>query len=421
MPRWVLVLAPLMLVASHCARAAPAQPAAARAAGLAPGDAVFWDGPFVESSSVGGGCGGDPCWDFRIEVEAPAHRLRIGIDHPEVGDVFEVEVSAPGGAAAGSFSPGAGLYSAEHLVEEPDPGTWRVRVIARDVTASAFRVRAKLEARAPRLHAVNGRVLPNLQVLPPHDASFLTPITNGSGDEIPEGFDGGSGCHPEEHAEDGAVRCLRFGFGIRNTGRGPMYLSHSGPPVLDHDLYQHVYRPDETYFERRAGVARYHKSHGHYHHHDAVALRLLRVVDPVEGVLEPAGDKHHKGFAHRDELIRDWRRFYPLWARTGFGLSAGWSDIYEWDRPGNYVDFGLNEDGRYVVRMWADPPGGILESNERDNVGYTYLKVTGSDVRLIEAGRGRGPWDPCKIVVGFGGHPDPQPSPRPRRCPPDTI
>ncbi|MDQ3940568.1 MAG: hypothetical protein M3238_04365, partial [Actinomycetota bacterium] len=99
----------------------------------------------------------------------------------------------------------------------------------------------------------------------------------------------------------------------------------------------------------------------------------------------------------------------------------GWADIYEWDRPGNYIDFALNEDGFYVVRMWADPVDGIVESNERDNTGYTYLKVTAGDVKLIEAGRGRDPWDPCKIVVGFGGHPDPPRRDRPASCPPDTT
>lgn len=139
------------------------------------------------------------------------------------------------------------------------------------------------------------------------------------------------------------------------------------------------------------------------------------------GELEPASTRRRKGFAHRDELLREWRRFYPTWRRFGFGLLAGWSDIYEWDRPGNYVDFGTNDDGFYVIRMWADPGDGIREANERDNAGYTYLKVTGSDVELIEAGRGKHPWDPCKIVVGFGGHPDPARDPRPASCPPDTT
>ena len=137
--------------------------------------------------------------------------------------------------------------------------------------------------------------------------------------------------------------------------------------------------------------------------------------------MEAMGAKRSKGFAHRNELLREWNRFYPTMNVRGFGLRPGWADIYEWDRPGNYIDFGVNGDGHYVVRMWADPVDGVVEINERDNVGYTYLKVAGETVELLEAGRGRDPWDPCKIVVGFGGFPDPKPSPRPARCAPDTT
>ncbi len=389
---------------------------------LSPGEAVFWEGPRVRNSSEmtpGRGCGDAPCWTYRLRLTRSAYRLRVGIDHPEVSDVFDVTVTAPGGATT-RFSPGTGLYSAESLQPNPAPGVWKVRVHAEDVTDSAFRMRAKLEKRPPRLP--RGKVLPNLQVLPPHDASFLFPVTNGSSDP-PRGLDleGAESCHLEEHAEEQAVRCLRVAFGIRNTGRGPLELHTDGTFPLDQTLYQRVHRRNGRSFDREAGVARYHKTHAHYHHHDAVSLRLFRVANKRTGRLAPAGDRRYKGFAHRDELLRDWNRFYPVWSKGGFGLLAGWSDIYEWDRPGNYISFGLNGDGRYVLRMWADPRDGIAESNERDKVGYTYFRVTGSDVKLLEAGRGRDPWDRCKIKVGFGGHPDPPRRDRPAGCPRDTT
>jgi hypothetical protein len=233
---------------------------------------------------------------------------------------------------------------------------------------------------------------------------------------------GRASCHAEEHVEEQAVRCLRFGFGIRNTGRGPLDLFlGAGAQFQDRELIQRIQLAEGGYVERQAGSAHFHKTHSHYHHGDAVSLRLFRVVDPERGLLEPAGEMHNKGFHHRDELLRDWHTFYPTWNKAGFGLLAGWADIYEWDRPGNYIDFGLNPDGRYVVRMWADRVEGVLESNERDNVGYTYLEVAGSEVTLLESGRGTDPWDPCKILMGFGGLPDPNSGPRPADCPPDTI
>ena len=380
------------------------------------GDAVFWDGPFVEGAAA------DERWTYRLEVADPGYRLRIGIDHPEVGDVYDVTVVDPSGDRT-NFTSGEGLYSAERMWERPETGTWEIAVEPGMVSDSAFRMRAKLEATEPALGSKKGPVPPNLQVLPPHEASFLTPVTNGAAASDPVGLDlmGAESCHPEEHVEEGALRCLRFAFGIRNTGRGPLQLFYDGGIPNDHELFQRVERADGTSFDRPAGIAHYHKTHAHYHHHDAVALRLYKVTDRKTGALEPAGEKHFKGFAHRDELLREWDRFYPTWTHHGFGLAAGWADIYEWDRPGNYIDFGLNGDGYYVVRMWADPVAGVMESNERDNEGYTYLKVTGSEVELIEAGRGAHPWDPCKIEVGFGGHPDPKQGPRPARCPEDTV
>ncbi|MGH2694233.1 MAG: hypothetical protein ACRDJJ_05385 [Actinomycetota bacterium] len=411
---------PLVAAALSALIACAALPAGAESTSrltLRAGKSVFWAGPFVRDS------GGDSSWTYRLTLAEAGYRLRLGIDHPEVGDVFEVDVFDPSGRRAGSLSPGTGLYSAELLVRDPRPGTWRIRVRAEDVTRSAFRLRAKLESDPPRIGTGKDPVLPNLQVLPPHDASFLTPLTNGSTGGAPQGIDllGAESCHPEEHAEDRALRCLRFSFGIRNTGLGPMQLYYEGDPPQDQTMYQRVRRADGSHFDREAGVARWYKTHLHFHHHDAVALRLFGVTDPNKGKLVPAGDKRRKGFAHRDELLREWRHFYPTLGLVGFGLSAGWSDIYEWDRPGNYIDFGLNGDGRYLIRMWADPVGGILESNEEDNIGYTYFRVSGAELELIEAGRGRDPWDRCKIVVGFGGHPDPPRSPRPDDCPPDTT
>jgi Lysyl oxidase len=409
--RWILALLTGVMTL-------PSSGAATVTMTVAAGEKVFWDGPFIEQASSGGTCEVGSCWTYKLRLTDPGYRLRVGLDHPEVGDAFAVDVFAPSGVRQATLNTGTGLYSVEYMRRDPMQGVWRIQVRADDVTDSSFRMRAKLEAHRPRL-GTDGPVLPNLQVLPPHDASFLTPLTDGSQGDPPRGIEGPDSCHPEER-EEGADRCLRFSFGLRNTGRGPLQLFFRGSEPDDHPLFQRVQRADGTHVDREAGIARWHETHDHYHHHDAVELQLFRVTDRRKGTLEPSGERHRKGFAHRDELLREWNHFYPSWNRFGFGLSAGWSDIYEWDRPGNYVEFGDNGDGFYVVRMWADPAHGILESNEKDNVGYSYMRVTGKTVEPIEAGRGKSPWDPCKIEVGFGGHPDPPQEKRPGRCPPDT-
>ena len=384
---------------------------------LAPGKTLFWTGPRVEQSS--------DSWTYTVRVTKPADRLRVGVDHPEVDDSYTLQVITPIGPSL-TVSSGGGLYSGEVLLEDPIAGTYKFVVQAQDATDTNFRLRAKLEQGRPSLGKKRGLVYPNLQVLPPHEASFLFPVTNGATGTDPTGADvaGVAACHPEEHGEDRAVRCLRFAYGVRNTGRGPMelYYEGGGTGVDDRVLHQRVRRAEGGYADRVAGTARFHKTHTHYHHDAAIGLQLFKVTDRNSGKVEAAGEKRTKGFAHREELLREWDTFYPTWdSFSGFGLRPGWADIYEWDRPGNYIDFGLNGDGYYVVRMSADPVGGIAESNERDNAGYTYMKITGNVVDLIEAGRGRDPWDPCKIKVGFGGHADPKQKPRPRSCSRDTT
>ena len=399
--------------------------AAPKAPGLrvSPGRPAFWTagGPTCDDA-------GDPCWDFVLAVRTGSGTttLRVGIDHVVVGDVFEVTVVEPSGGEAGTFSPGTGLYSQELRVDDPAAGSWRVHVVARGATDTRFRMRAAVEREVapPRRRTL---LPPNLQALPPHDISFRFPLTNGSTDGAPQGtlLPGGLvACHPEEVVEEQAVRCLRMAFGVSNVGVGPMSL-HLGPGAegTERPLIQRLYYSDGTTEDRAAGGAVFHRTHAHYHHSHAIGLSLLAVTDPVKGTMTPAGAEHRKGFAHRDELLREWRRFYPVFDKDGFGLLPGWGDYYEWDRPGNYVEFGVNGDGRYVLRLVADPVDGIVESNDRDNTAYTYVEVTGTEVRVLESGRGADPWDRCKILIPIGAEPElprgqRQPK-RPKDCPRD--
>jgi len=414
--RLFAALAGLLVVAAVAPASAEPRPHQ-----LDSGEAVFFNGPLIEESS-GRTCGEARCFTYDIKLIESARRLRVGLDKPEIGDVFSAQVEDPNGAARTVRVP-SDLYSGELVLDDPDPGIWKIVVRAETVTNSAFRLRVKLEDEPPALGVRRGPVLPNLQILPPHDASFLYPITNGAfgGTSVGANTAGTVSCHPEEYVEDRAVRCLRFAYGVRNTGRGPMDLFTGAGNQLERELFQTIHLAQGGTKVRTAGVAKYHKTHAHFHHDAAIGIQLMKVENRKTGKLSTASAKRTKGFAHRNELLRDWDRFYPTPTMQGFGLLPGWADIYEWDRPGNYIDFGLNSDGYYVVRMWADPVGGIAESNERDNRGYTYLKVTGSEVKLLEAGRGSDPWDPCKTVVGFGGHPDPRQPPRPQHCPPDTT
>ncbi len=415
-PVAIIAVLSLLLVGAPGASAKPGAMALFR------GKAVFWNGiPDAPTCTNGS----DPCWNYELVVREKAPTLRVGIDHVVVGDVFEVEVFSPSGALSSVFSAGSGLYSMEDLIPNPKRGTWRVRVTALgEIQDPRFRMRALLEqpARPPKR-----LMLPNLQVAPPYEFHFEFPVTDGglrNVDNREIGLPAPAGptsCHPEELL-DQAVRCLRMAFGVGNVGLGPMELFYdddSAAAAQTQALYQRMYYWDGSSKDRdTGGVAAYHPTHAHYHHDEAVSLQLFRVSDSKPRTLEPIGEELRKGFHHREEWLRAWDYFYPFWdwapLSNGFGLGPGWGDYYEWDRPANYVDFGLEGDGEYVIQAMADPIQGVLESNERDNLGYTHFRVTGQSIEALESGRGKHPWDPCKIVLPIGNEPEPS-AKQPRR------
>jgi hypothetical protein len=81
------------------------------------------------------------------------------------------------------------------------------------------------------------------------------------------------------------------------------------------------------------------------------------------------------------------------------GITPGWADVYTWDLPDQYVEFGDNRPDRYVVQAVVDRRNTIRESSDADNVGYAYIEVDGDSVHLIERGIGTSPWDRRKRVL----------------------
>lgn len=386
---------------------------------------AFWAGGYVADRVVttrlpaDQACALGACWTFPLDIRASGERLRVGIDTPARDDSFEVQLLDPEGAVQGTAT-NSNRFNVEAFAASPAQGSWTVRVIARDASFASFRMRAKLEQAQPR-----GRtrvILPNLQATPPYEFGFVAPANPLNGVYPPDTVNPPLdvlGVHPlscaaDEIAEAGAVRCLRLTTGPRNAGPGPFELAYT--PV-EHQLglvstgpvRQRVYSSDGTFSERPAGEFLFHKTHAHYHYQDILDYQLYKVLDTRRGALVKVGVGTKSGFSPADQLFSDWRRFDQLEGRfvegtpstfgeSAFGLSVGWGDVYRWQRPGQYVEFAGQTDGRYVVRAVVDIKNHVLETDETDNVGYAYIQVTGEDVRIIERGQGLSPWDPRKKV-----------------------
>ena len=263
---------------------------------LEPGASRFWNGPMVPSSGLAapGAVGAAvceheayECFAYELEVGSGGSRLRVAIDHPYLSDISGLELRSPDGTtvsvATGWTADGAGTYSAEAFVPEPAAGAWRVVAIAHTVSASAFRMRARLEGARPPASGPVRDLLPNLQANPPSRIGF-------------------AGCQASEASRHGATRCLRFAQGPQNVGEGPLIL-HVRDPGMTGPQYQVIERSDGSSYEVPAGEFEYHLEHRHYHHSAVGRFELYRVADPQAGVLEPAGTGPKQGFCMDDYFI----------------------------------------------------------------------------------------------------------------------
>jgi hypothetical protein len=367
----------------------------------------------------------------------------VAIDTPSREDSFAFDVIDPSGAVAASAS-NSNQFNAEAFVARPAAGTWTIRVRPAGATKASFRMRAKLE-RPRRAKAAGARraLLPNLKAVPPYEFTFIAPLNPLNAAYPPDTVNPPmdvAGVHPLSCAPDeslpvelgggGAHTCLRLTSGPINVGAGPFDMRFEfvadaidGKNKLRRGpIFQRIHYTDGTSEDRAAGTYSFHNTHAHFHDDNILTYELFSVVDPGAAVpeLRPAGHGTKSGFCPADQLFGEWRRFAQAVpgafgegdTSTGncmspvdgvLGLTPGWGDVYRWQRPGQYVEFGGNGDGLYVVRCTVDKGDSILETNETDNSSYALIKVTGEKIDLIERGQGASPWDPARVVFRGAG------------------
>lgn len=404
---------------------------------------AFWRGPVIGSGTahslphpffgpgqVVAGCDNSPCFTYTLRVDSPgAERLRIAMDAPRRRDGYVTEVTAPDGQTFETSNGNA--FNAEIFIEEPPVGDYEIVIRPFSARNGAFSMRAKLEAEipSPRPNA-DGLLLPDLRPTPPYEMGFAAPVNPLNGpflapdDANPPARVGDASpvsCSVDDTALEQVVRCLRFSFGLANAGAGNFDIRWSGMGTFNPDptqptsgpLFQCVERADGSPpLARGAGRFEYHPVHLHTHYDDIVLLELHAVTDPEAGTLEQVGDGRKIGYSPADQSFARWFSFEQReqgtsslagncvpGANARLGMSVGWGDVYRYQRSGNFVNFAANPDGLYVVRLLADPENNVLELDETNNISYTYVRVTGSAVQILEHGRGLSPWDPEREVI----------------------
>jgi len=394
---------------------------------LTVGRAVFWPVVHFDSASVSddAACTATTCPTYPLTLAGGAARLRVAIDKPgntrsdvaiapgATGSILEATADATVelyNQAGKLLKSSGGPYSAEVFLANPQVTRYFVRAKGRK--AGIVRMRAKLESALPAKPTGARELLPNLRMIPPFDFTFASPF-----EPVIAGRDP-VGCNPYEQQEYGAHRCLRYSLGPENVGEGPFMVRINGNVVKGLvgkiPVTQLILRADGKIDERPGGYSIYHKTHAHFHHNGFGSIELVKVLDPAKGTMAFAGASPKQGFCTLDYKIADWHSFinHPAGevrqdcqsvgspgAKPQLGLGVGWGDLYHYHLDGNYVEFGENGDGLYVVRCFADAFNDIKESNETDNAGYAYIRVTGMKIDVLERGRGTSPWDANKVVV----------------------
>lgn len=238
-------------------------------------------------------------------------------------------------------------------------------------------------------------LLPDLVAVPPTNLRVSGAPASGPPPAIWDFRGAASGptsCYPQETADQGALRCLRFDQTVANLGEGPLELR--ARELGDGPMDQRVHRTDGTISERSVGDVQLHLQHAHFHYERYAQVRLYAVDGKGRrGALVREGRK--QGFCmadvknmwfgspkvthpqYVDPETCDGRDEAPGFSRVG--ISPGWADTYPWFMLDQYLEISGVPDGRYLLQFSVNETGALAESNSRNNVAGVVFDLSKDD------------------------------------------
>lgn len=248
----------------------------------------------------------------------------------------------------------------------------------------------------PKLNPVK-RTLPDLTFRSTEVITFDTPSLPFFEPDPPPG----SSCFVSEMDEDGAQNCLRFDQIIANVGRGPVEMEHivpNGDVIEDDEEYpvtQRVYNSDGSFEDQAgAGTVEFHGVHGHFHYSSFANAELWQSNSQGKKLGNaPVRAAQKVSFCMADIRIDAWgdkgdgpRTYYaPDCIFPAFndsagdhykqGIEQGWSDVYEWYVPDQYIEVTGVSNGYYLLKFCADPFNEIEEEDETNNCITNHIRL----------------------------------------------
>lgn len=372
---------------------------------------VRWSGgPLAGTTVTPETCSVAECDELTLRIDLPRRTfsrpggVQIAIRWPDEGQDLDLYVYGPDGALAASS---AGIVSSAEsvLMRSPRNGDYRVVVVPASADGLSYEGAAEVEY-LPRRRPVRD-LLPDLVSLDPRSLRFETSayLAQAPVPAVP------GGCYPEETAEQGARRCLRFDQIVGNTGDGPFELRYRMDGVAaaqTRALAQRIYASDGTHRDRRADTYVFHPTHAHFHyvnfaqshlwHSDATGARLGTA--PARSGLKNGFcmvDVENIGFGERGDAARTYvppacttpTAVDPATREVAMvnGISVGWADVYNWFLPGQYIEVSGLADGFYVLETVVDPGGTIAETDDTNNASSILIRICGDAAEIVGAGR----------------------------------
>jgi hypothetical protein len=203
------------------------------------------------------------------------------------------------------------------------------------------------------------------------------------------------------YAPDG-TRLLRFSAIIVNVGAGAFEV-HGGRPNTDTStmaVTQRIYDNAGGYREVPTSAVMFFSGDGHDHWHVKGLQRYtLRKLSGSEQVRKGAKE----GFCFYDTYIWNGalpgapeRKHYrddhscakhdPEALRATMGLSVGWSDVYQYYLPFQWIDITGLPSGRYRLTAVADAQRRFKESREDNNYTWVDIELEGNKVKALDYG-----------------------------------
>jgi hypothetical protein len=220
-------------------------------------------------------------------------------------------------------------------------------------------------------------------------------------------------CYQSEVDEEGAKTCLRFDQIFANVGEGPLELRFMVPTETRPSAVTAVQRryssdPAVAPEDEPVGAVVYHPVHDHYHF-ASFGISRLWAVDASKNKVRVVRERAQKRM-FENAVVRSGRKVsfcladieIDSWAQKGDaarkynapdclfptssdgttdtyvqGISNGWADVYDWYLPDQYMEVTGVPDGTYLLETTADPDNLLRETDETNNCGGVFLRLTG--------------------------------------------